>query len=140
MDFTELNEMEEERTRSYNRFQEHGKDFIDVILSGMPELEGRWVSADEILEASNEEKGSFNETGGNRIFTSIYNLLCHVDILPAFHNSPPYEINKAQYDSDPVIEAWEHVSGEDYVRPENKDNRARALELNTNSLYEQLKD
>jgi hypothetical protein len=135
-EFTELDKMQEERTRSYERFERHGDDFLDVMLSGVPKLEDTWISAEQILEASEEEKGSFNETGGNRIFTSIYNLLCDVEILPAFHNSPPYEINRAQYDPGPVIEAWEHVSGEEYVWPESREG-APSLE---ESLYQQLKD
>lgn len=137
MDFTELDRMQDERTRSYNRFEEHGDDFIDVMLSGMPQLEDTWVSADEILEASNEEKESFKETGGNRMFTSIYNLLCHVEILPAFHDSPPYEINTGQYDSNEVIEAWEYVSGEEYSRPD--EDSIKAVDPEIDDLYEELK-
>lgn len=132
--------MQEERTRSYERFERHGDDFIDVMLSGVPELQDTWISAEQILEASEEEKGSFNETGGNRIFTSIYNLLCDIDILTAFHNSPPYEINRAQYDSQPVIESWEHVSGEEYVRPDDRKGRSEAPSPDTEDLYEQLKE
>jgi hypothetical protein len=135
-EFTELDKMQEERTRSYERFERHGDDFIDVMLSGVPKLDDTWISAEQILEASEEEKGVFNETEGNRIFTSIYNLLCDVEILTAFHNSPPYEINREQYDLDPVINAWEHVSGEGYVRPESRECTSSLEE----SLYNQLKD
>ena len=59
---------------------------------GISELEDEvWVSADEVLEASDRDKPSFQEGSGNRIFTSIYNLLCDAEVMPAFHDSPAYD-------------------------------------------------
>ena len=104
-EFKELDQMQDERSKSYSRFEEYGDDFIDVMISGIPALENTWVSANQILEASDEEKSVFQEKGGNRIFTSIYNLLCDANLLPAFHDSPPYEINTQQYESETIIEA-----------------------------------
>lgn len=129
MEFPELEGLKEEKTRSYNRFEAHGKEFIDVFDSGIPEIESLWTSADEIYEASDVERKVFTEESGNRIFTSIYNLLCDADILTAFHNSQPYEINTEEYDKEKLIEAWEHVSGEKYEDL-----------LETETFYESLKD
>ena len=135
-EFKELDQMQRERSKSYSRFEEYGDDFIDVMVSGIPALENTWVSANQILEASDEEKGVFQEKGGNRIFTSIYNLLCDANLLPAFHDSPPYEINTQQYESETIIEAWKDVSGEEYSRPEERNGSLNLEE----SLYQQLKD
>jgi hypothetical protein len=135
-EFKKLDQMQRERSKSYSRFEEYGEDYIDVMSSGIPALENTWVSANQILEASDEEKSVFQEKGGNRIFTSIYNLLCDANLLPAFHDSPPYEINTQQYESETIIEAWKDVSGEEYSRPEERNGSFNLEE----SLYQQLKD
>lgn len=124
-EFAELDRMQEERTKSYDRFEDHGDDFIDVMLSGIPETESLWISSDDILEASEEQKGEFNGNGGTLVFNSIYNLLCNIEILPAFHDSPPYQINSQQYDPEKIIEAWEHVSGEEYQLAEERRGRTQ---------------
>jgi len=113
-DLDELDRMKEERTLSYERFEDYGNSFLRILDDGMESLEDPWVSAEEILEASDADKSPFREETGNRKFVSIYNLLCHVDILPAFHDSEPYEISTAKYDKEPVVEAWEHVTGNTY--------------------------
>lgn len=135
-EFKKLDQMQDERSKSYSRFEEYGDDFIDVMVSGIPALENTWVSANQILEASDEEKGVFQEKGGNRIFTSIYNLLCDANLLPAFHDSPPYEINTQQYESETIIEAWKDVSGEEYSRP-GEEIEVISLEQD---LYQNAKD
>jgi hypothetical protein len=68
-EFKKLDQMQDERSKSYSRFEEYGDNFIDVMISGIPALENTWVSANQILEASDEEKSVFQEKGGNRIFT-----------------------------------------------------------------------
>lgn len=138
-----LDNLETQKSRSYERFEEHGNDFIDVIGSAIPELEDEvWVSADDLLEASDEEKKSFQEASGNRIFTSIYNLLCDAEILSAFHDSPPYEIKPSSYEEQDVIDAWEYVSGEEYETAEEQD--SRELEdknpEEVQDLYEEIRD
>lgn len=138
-----LDTLQEKKTRSYDRFEEHGKAFIDVMSDGVPELEDEvWISADEILEASEKNKADFKETSGNRVFTSIYNLLCDVEILSAFHDSPPYEIRPNSYDEEEVIDAWEYVSGDEYHDEQEED--TRNLEdkppEEVDDLYQEVKD
>jgi len=44
-----LDQLQEQKTLSYDRFEEHGKAFIDVMEDGISELEDEvWVSADEV--------------------------------------------------------------------------------------------
>lgn len=139
---TRLDQLQEQKTLSYERFEEHGKAFIDVMSDGITEIEDEvWASADDILEASDEEKANFKENSGNRIFTSIYNLLCDAEILPAFHDSPPYDIQVSSYEEDDVVDAWEYVSGEEY---EKEDEEVRNLEdkaqEEVDDLYQEVKD
>lgn len=139
-----LDRLEEEKGLSYERFEEHGEAFIDVMSDGVAELEEEmWISADEILEASEEDKSSFKEASGNRTFTSIYNLLCDAEILPAFHDSPPYEIKQCGYEEKNVIQAWEYVSGEEYSREEDEEEKVEIEERppeTVENLYQELKD
>jgi hypothetical protein len=136
-----LDHLNEEKSLSYDRFDEHGEEFIDVMTDGVSELENEvWVSADEILEASGEEKRVFNEAYGNRIFTSIYNLLCDAEVLHAFHDSPTYEIQPSEYSEEDVIEAWEYVSGEEYGEEEEVDNLEDKPPEKVENLYHELKD
>lgn len=135
MSFPELEALEEEKKRSYDRFEEHGEEFIDVFDDGVPKIESHWTSAEEIYEASDESREVFDEKSGNRIFTSIYNLLCDAEILEAFHNSPPYEINTEKYDKQTLVNAWEQISGENYGHEGNEE-----AVLKTKDLYETLKD
>lgn len=140
---TRLDQLQEEKSLSYDRFEEHGEEFIDVMSDGVSRLEEEvWVSANEILEASEEEKGSFREASGNRVFTSIYNLLCDAEIIPAFHDSAPYEIRPSGYEEKDVIEAWEYVSGEEYTAED--DEEVEDIEdkppEQVDDLYSELKD
>jgi hypothetical protein len=137
-----LDQLEEQKTLSYDRFEEHGKAFIDVMEDGISELEDEvWVSADEVLEASDRDKPSFQEGSGNRIFTSIYNLLCDAEVMPAFHDSPPYDIHVSSYENEDVIEAWEYVSGGEYERKASVDQRELEEHIDkTEELLEEFED
>ena len=135
-EFSELDDLKKEKKRSYERFKEHGEAFIDVMDEGVPEVEDLWASADQIYEASDVEKTVFSEESGNRTFTSIYNILCDAEILTAFHDSAPYEIKTTDYDSETLVKAWEHVSGEEY----GEDTETEDNVLGAQDLYESLKD
>ena len=37
-EFKRLDQMQDERSKSYGRFEEYGEDFIDVMSSGIPAL------------------------------------------------------------------------------------------------------
>ena len=136
-----LDELEDEKSLSYSRFKQHGKDFIEVVSDGIPETEALWVSADEIYEASDADKSSFEEGSEHRVFTSIYNLLCDAEVLDAFHDSEPYEINSSTYEEKPLIEAWKYVSGESFYEEDEE-----GLEIEdrppeeVDDLYQELKD
>ncbi|MFB6158979.1 MAG: hypothetical protein ABEJ95_04980 [Candidatus Nanohalobium sp.] len=135
MKFPELERLKEEKQRSYERFERHGDDFIDVMDDGVPEIDSKWASSDDIYEASDVKRKAFLEASGNRVFASIYNLLCEAEILDAFNNSPQYDINTNNYDTDTLIEAWEEVSGETY---EEDDQEVDVLK--TDNLYQALKE
>lgn len=136
-----LDEKEENEPKRYKRFEEYGDDFIQVMDSGIPEIDSKWASADEIFEASDADKRSFNENTGHRRFTTIYNLMCDIGLLTAFHNSPAYDIDTEEYETQPLIDAWEYVSGEEYAEDmEETEPNLGAPELNTDNLYEELRD
>jgi hypothetical protein len=71
MKLSKLEGLEEEKKLNYERFQRHGEEFIDVFDDGIPEIDSKWASADEIYEASDVEREAFSEASGNGIFASI---------------------------------------------------------------------
>lgn len=138
MEFPELDRLKEEKEKSYGRFERHGEEFIDVFDDGIPEIESKWASAEEIYEASDVEREPFTEETGNRTFVTIYNLLCEADLLEAFHDSPQYEIDTDNYDKKTLIHAWEHVSGKTYGEEDDGEPEKDILEAD--ELYESLKE
>lgn len=136
-----LDRLEAEKSRSYGRFEEHGEAFIEVMSDGVPQIDHLWASADEIYEASDVDKSDFREGSGNRVFTSIYNILCDAEVLDAFHDSEPYEINTSTYEDSDIVEAWEYVSGDNF---DKKEDDVRELEEKdpheVDNLYHELKD
>jgi len=134
-----LDAMEEEKPRSYRRFEEYGEDFIRVIDDGISNVSGRWTSANEILGASDAEKRSINRVEGK--FASIYNLLCDVDLLSAFNDSPAYNIDMFQYEKETLVEAWEYVSGEEFEELEEyEEPDVNPPPLETEDMYQELMD
>ncbi len=137
----ELERREETETVRYRRFVEYGDQFIDVMDSGISNLDSKWVTGDEIFEEADTKETAFGGTE-NYKFSTIYNLMCDLKILEPFNNSPEYTMDTDKYDKNELIKAWEHVSGEEYGEDEDDKFRNEAVspDLDTDELYDDLKD
>jgi hypothetical protein len=129
--------LEQEDDSRYHHFVDCGEEFIHVLEDGVPDSEDRWIGAEQILENSGIERKSFRQTN-NRKFKGVYNLMCREGILPAFHSSPPYEIDSEGYDSKPVVEAWEYASGEEFEEQESGPEKVQPPPHDTDDLYDEL--
>lgn len=96
---------------SYDSFERRAQDALHVFETGA-EGAPRFATAEEILEASDQDCPDFN---------MIVNLLARSGILPSWNNNTPYRINTEKYSFEDLEKAYEEVTGEEYETPETKE-------------------
>jgi hypothetical protein len=111
---------------SYDSFERKVEEALYVFEIGAEEAP-RFATADEILEASDQDCKNFNR---------IVNLLTRSGILPAWNNDTPYRINTEEYSFEDLEKAYEVVTGEEYETPETRNEVAS--DVITNPLDEAL--
>ncbi len=96
---------------SYESFERRARNALHVFETGADDA-SRFPTAEEILEASNQDCPDFN---------MIVNLLARSDIVPAWNNNTPYRINTEEYSFEDLEKAYEEVTGEEYETPETRE-------------------
>lgn len=96
---------------SYESFERRAEEALHVFETGAEEA-SRFATADEILEASDQECKDFDR---------IVNLLARSGILPAWNNSSPYRVSTDEYSFEDLEKSYEEVTGEEYETPETRE-------------------
>lgn len=131
----ELDRIEETGSSNYDRFQYYGEDFIYELEAGLSQISMNWASANDLLEESDYRDSGFKQSD-DKDFAGIFNLLCSLELLPA-HDSDKktsHVIHTDDYDREPVIEAYEYVSGEEFTERED------VSKVDPGKLYPSLQD
>lgn len=96
---------------SYDSFERRAQEALHVFETGAEEA-SRFATAEEILEASDQDCADFN---------MIVNLLARSGILPAWNDSSPYRVSTEEYSFEDLEKAYEEVTGEEYETPETRE-------------------